>query len=403
MVDKRLRGKVYSLDDSGKIQTNEIQDWHNHGKDDNPSPFMFLCARHENGWQSRVFLTANHPVHTQDRGWVAVSEIREGDTLSGRYMNFLNKGNREFLRGCLLGAAHFHFNREYRRLELFLSGRQGTPLSRDPEYMRFKADKLSCYDFRERNGKDGKYWVSHFAHSDDFYRLRDEKESYNKDKNRRSERISFYENLSDREIALWFGDKGEVRYTEEGWEFSLPLPVKTEEEACAYVLKVKEAGYPVYVWAVLSDNDEVSEYRMAFADETPLRLMMTHLPAEAVRRYFGKAMDYFNITDKGNISHLRLMSPPLVHQGDFTVLTVQKMDEAQIKRNPNRYDLTIKRHANYLAGGLGGIFVHNSPTSPLAMAAHSRIHTASDTDGNLSCRVVKDKDTPPTGESYPFK
>lgn len=332
IVNKRLPVEVLCFDErTEQITSAKVIDWHINGTVPDSSGFIRFDIEGFGGSGIQHFAcTPNHKVLTP-KGWKAADTLRVGDSVYSQVPSKLCAMSRQILLashladGCLDIRAR---NTACLKLQN----------SEQPDYLKWKLDKLSFLGFR----KNAKRWDSYY--SAELALQRKEFENC----------PNLFSKLSPLGLAVWFMDDGHHKACHKTGNIAFSrFPANYTRQAVRTLNQRFNLGCS-FSKAQANIYFSVSAFRKLCA------LIAPYVPPcmdyKLLPEFRGKYSDF---TLKGRTGRIRI---------EAKVVAIKPF--ANWFKNKRKYDITVQGHHNYLVGGNhNGVIVHNSPeTTPGGMA-----------------------------------
>jgi len=391
VVNDRIQGNVWAYDEkTDTFVETPIVDWHINGQVESKEDWIHIQSRSINskGGRFGITVTPDHEVYVPG-GWVPASSLKVGDQLMSKYESIVNGTLADFLWGSFVGNSHIAVRSEQTACIKFQD-------SNDPRYLEWKIDKLTPFFDIKANGS--RYETNYI------YEL----SKIKKELDNRNPLIFLNNHYSDLGLAIWFMDDAHFdRRSPKSGAFRYMLSIKrlkNDEPILREIARWFEKRFGFL--------DKVSfnkEGTLTFNQEQSLAIAETIAPyvPHEMRHKIPVSL-YPQFKDFELSSHKVTLSEPV------EITQIRNGSDRQM-RQPNKYDITVRDHANFMAGGKdNGVVVHNSPeTTPggraLRFAATVRIDlrrkdTLTDKDGNVTgikvkAKIIKNKVGPPLREA----
>lgn len=381
VVEDKIEGNVWTVTETGDIESKKIIDWHYNGKVENREDYVFIktVGIENGGGRFGLTVTKDHLVRTT-AGWKCANDVRVGDSLISKYRSRFNGSFKDFLSGMLVGDSHLS-KKTYNTTIKFQD-------KSNPNYLEWKRNKLSnVIGIAPTETSQGTRYYTEYCY---------EMSKLKEDLGKRDPLFLMKENYSDLGLALWMMDDGcfDKRASHE-----------------RYILSIKRlAGYKVHL-------DEISNM---FFDKVGVRPNInyksgslhftkqdTYKIADRIKTYIPECMQYKLPDDfKGFYEDFELECVTTHKVEPVEVVEKRKASWKQMRKR-GKYDLSIEGNQNYMVGGKGnGVIIHNSPETTSggnALKFYSSVRvdvrrksTLKDTHGDaygirVKARVIKNK------------
>lgn len=341
VVKNKIKGDVYCLnEETGKIETRPIVDWHNNGRVECQEDFIHILAEGictVNGVVG-FHCTPNHEVLTNS-GWKEAKEINYSDSLVSKYTENINGTFGDFMRGVFIGDSCIGGNRERSRT---LALQDNT----NPKYVEWKIDKISPF-MKFRVGEHKKY-RKYVSSSYSYELLKIKKELSNRDP------MYMLKNYSDLGMAIWVMDDGHF---------------DTSDGRTRYTLSVKRFKRDRDKLEQIVDRLDELEFgcRYSFSNgNIVFDKISSEILAERICKYIPECMQYkLPEKFKGKYEEFTLFNNPIIRTDNINIKLIERGSKKTM-RNRGKFDISVKDNHNYMVGSKhNGIIIHNSPeTTP---------------------------------------
>lgn len=344
IVENQIKGSVWSYnEETNSFEEKEIIDWHYNGDVEDESDYIHITtgAFDSIGGQNAITVTPNHKVMTKD-GWKEAKDLTINDYILTKYKSIINESLEDFLYGMLIGDSHLSI-RSKNTACLRLQD------SNDPEYLKWKIEKLSpFYNFKKLlvNGKE-RYLTNYQSELAIVKRIIGE----------RNPLVMLKYHYSDLGLALWYMDDGHFDY---------------ENSHCRALISVKRFKNDEMLMSSICNELEKNGLKSSFRKDGAIVLNKENSLKlfDKICKYIPESMQhklpkefrnkYEDFTLKSHIEYKEIY---------LQIESIRNASKTQMKQK-GKYDLSIKDNHNYLAGGISnGLLVHNSPETTTGKVA----------------------------------
>jgi len=319
-----------------------------------------------------------------ENGWKEAKDITMSDRILSKYESEINGTLKDFLYGTLVGDSYLQIRSKNTASIRFQD-------SQNPEYLKWKLDKLSVWSDFKQYGKEEDYLKSYKSKYS--YELSEIKRGLSK-----RNPLALFENYSDLGLALWWMDDG----TFDGKDNRCrgEISVKRFKNNPEILQKIVDEFKKLGIEAKYTLNDG----GIRFERENIVKLF------ERIHKYVPEPMQYkLSEEFRGKYEDFKLEFTPEIKEAYVDIKSIRIASDTQM-RQKGKYDISIEDNHNYLVGGKhNGIIVHNSPEDTpggraLKFYASQRIRVSrvgqykegSEVLGTeVQFRIVKNKIAPP--------
>lgn len=384
VVEQQIDKEVWSLnEETGELEPRKIIGWHDNGEIEDVGDWVYIKTKalHTRNGINAITVTHDHKVLTQN-GWVSASQVSVGDQMMTRRITKLNGTYEQFLRAAMSGDAHVLRN----------GNRTGQCLriqdNNDPEYMRWKKDKLSVgLNFTKSsmrlNGKEYELWT---ASADTDVALIDAE--------LRGKRcpLQMLGDFSPLALAVWIMDDGYLDSTRDRYSLSVKR-FSRSEDLTRIADRLFDLGFDFGVRRGEGRFDFTQESSDKIAD-----MIAQYVPPcmehKLPEKYRGRYVDF-------DLSFEEKTVPEMVD-----VLEVRGLGEKARMWRRTRYDITVEGNHNYMIGNrVNGVIVHNCTpggnapeyyASVRIKLGRSQLKDGKEKIGQaIGCEVIKNKVSSP--------
>jgi len=337
VVDEKIKGKIWSLNEDGVYLQKEITGWHDNGSVDCPEDFIHIQTESVDGGGRFGFTcTRNHEVLTVD-GYKKAEEINYRDVLVSKYEKLFTGHYEDLLNAVAIGDSCLS-TRSRNTASLRLQDNE------NPDYVQWKVDILSnVVPFHEVSISRGYRYDTDYLY--EFSHLKDKIQN-------RCPLHFLKHHFTPIGFAIWVMDDG---------HFSDENGTRNGR----YKISMKRFKDDLHIQSKILELLKTKNLEGAFDGDGTLTFTVSssNLIAEMISRYVPDCMQYKLPREfQGRYDYLpeRPSFPDYVKAG-VRVIEIRNASSRQM-RNPRRFDITVDGTHNYMVGGCrNGVVVHNSP------------------------------------------
>lgn len=333
VVKNRISGEVWSYNEQSKVfEPKPILDWKYNGNVPNKADYLYIESNGigtPNG-KFGTTVTYNHQLLTNN-GWKEAQDLTLSDKLVTRYESVLNGSVADFLWGCFIGDSHLaevHSNTACLRLRD----------NSNADYVQWKVNKLSkVFDF--------KLWKNNIYSTQPSVEFKQIKDILG---NRDPLKMLMGTHYSDLALAVWYCDDGNFDNSRERYRASISVKrfAADKKKMSQIVTALNDRGIPC---------KSGSNGRIDFNYEECNTLF------SRISKYIPPCMRYKLPNNTEPYVDFELTSE-VVQKSTFTNITLIRPASKKQLRKLGKYDISVGKNQNFLAGGFGnGVVVHNTP------------------------------------------
>lgn len=337
IVEKQIKKEVWSFNElSGELEPAPITGWHNNGDIENTGDWVHIEAKGLHCKNGRIGFTCtpDHLLLMSDSTWKDAGKVRVGDKLVTRRKTSLNGTFEDFLRAAMSGDAPSFAKQGRNVASIRLQD------NNDPEYMRWKRDKLSKFmkftkGVNTLKGKNYEFWQG--SESTDVKLIHDEL------RNNRCP-LQMLQKISPISLAVWIMDDAHW----DGRRYQLSVKRFARSEDLSRISdQLFDAGFDFGV--------RRGEGRIDFTHESSMKI------AEMIAPYVPECMSHkLPERFRGQYADFELEAIEYNVPEFVEIVEVRPLGEKARLYNRNRYDITVEKNHNYMVGSKdNGIIVHN--------------------------------------------
>lgn len=338
VVENRIDKEVWSLNEAtGQIEPKRIVGWHDNGPIEDTGDWVHIQAKglHTRNGQVAITVTPEHKVLTQE-GWVSASEVSIGDKMMTRRITKLNGTYEQFLRAAMSGDAHVLRNGNRSGLCLRIQD------NNDPEYMRWKMEKLSVglefsKGIQRLRGKENEFWTS--GADVDVARV---------DEELRGKRcpLQMLDTLTPMALAVWIMDDAYLDLSRNRYSLSVKRFARSED-LTRLSDRLFDLGFDLGV--------RRGEGRFDFTQESSDKI------AEMIAPFVPPCMEHkLPESYRGRYEDFTLSFEERIEPEWVEVTDVRGLGDKAQMWNRTRYDITVEGNHNYMVGSRSnGVIIHN--------------------------------------------
>lgn len=340
IVDNHIEGKVYSLDSAGNLVAAKIVEWFNNGKlDKETEEFITITTEGpdtSNGVASST-VTGDHLVLTTV-GWKKAKDITTKDRAISKYTELVGYNFTSILFGTLIGDSNIFLNSIH-------SGLLRLQDNTNPEYMEWKAEKLSALGLRKKKCSRGSFYISEAR----TYLAQLKKKIGERDP------LSVIDKMGFLGLAVWYMDDGSINL--DNYHKRGSLSVKRFKGNAAKLDEICQAiakEFGIFPTPSYKNGDilfNTAEFKKL---------------CKGIRHFIPSCMQYkLPPEHRGFYTEIICTTTEIIKSIDVAVVSAQPSTPRKY-RDRTKYDIGVEGYHNYLAGNVaGGFIVHNSPdTAP---------------------------------------